>query len=313
MEFPLVSVIIPTFNAAGLLTETLDSVLGQTYRDLEILVVDDGSTDDTAKVVEAYGDQVRYFKQDNWGGPSRPRNVGVQNAGGSLIAIFDSDDLMMPDKIETAVDVFRRHPEVSFTFSNFQGIDQQGAVHKDDFLARYRNFRRGMERKDGSPIGLIPGREIYRELLTANFIGTSSVMCRREVFDQVGPFDEAMLNADDVDMWRRIAFAGFRFAYIDRVLHSYRKTAGGVTARGAKRYPAILRGLRKQLDLDLLKDERSVLEKKLFQLELNYASALTEAADTVNARRIILGSLAKKPSWAGVKGLAKCLLADLRS
>ena len=140
MEFPLVSVIIPAFNSAGLLAETLDSVLGQTYRDLEILVVDDGSTDDTAKVVEAYGDQVRYFKQDNWGGPSRPRNVGVQNAGGSLIAIFDSDDLMMPDKIETAVDVFRRHPEVSFTFSNFQGIDQQGDVHKDDFLARYRTW-----------------------------------------------------------------------------------------------------------------------------------------------------------------------------
>jgi len=305
MDSPLVSVIIPTFNAAALLPATIESVLAQTYTSVEILVIDDGSTDNTAEVLERFGRGIRYFRQDNWGGPSGPRNVGVGNAVGDLIAMFDSDDLMMPEKLATAVDVFRQHPEVHFTFSNFQGIDEEGEVHRDDFLARYRNFRKALQREEDSPVGVMPGRETYRQLLTANFIGTSSVVCRREVFDRVGLFDESMLNADDVDMWRRIAYAGFRFAYIDKVLHSYRKTEGGVTARGVKRYPAILKGLKKQIDLDLEPDEFQTVRNRIYKAQLGYGSALCRSGEYGLSRKMFLEALDFRLGVVGIKGLVK--------
>ena len=311
MDSPLVSVIIPTFNAAGLLPATIASVLDQTYTNVEILVIDDGSTDATPKVLECFGNRIRYFRQENWGGPSGPRNVGVKNATGDLIAIFDSDDLMMPEKLATAVDVFRHNPDVNFTFSNFQGIDEEGEVHRDDFLSKYRSFRRVLQREEGSSVGVIPGRMAYRELLTANFIGTSSVVCRREVFDRVGLFDESMLNADDVDMWRRIAYAGFSFAYIDKVLHSYRKTAGGVTARGAQRYPAILVGLRKQVKLDLEPDEQKILARKIYQMQLGYGIALCKSGDYRLSRSVFLGALKSHWSFGGAKGLVKSIFLQL--
>ncbi len=311
MDSPLVSVVIPTFNAARLLSETIDSVLGQTYPHVEVLVIDDGSTDDTAQVLERFGDRIRYFRQENWGGPSGPRNVGVQNAQGDLISFFDSDDLMVSEKLATSVDVFRHHPDVDFVFSNFQGINEGGEVYKDDFLAKYTSFRRVLEREEESSVGFIPGREVYHELLTANFIGTSSVVCRRAVFDRVGLFDESMLNADDVDMWRRIAYARFRFAYIDKVLHSYRKTAGGVTARGVDRYPAILKGLRKQLDLDLDSAERNTMQQRLNQMQLGYGSALCRSGNFALSRKMILEALSNRWSIKGITELLKVTISQI--
>ncbi len=308
MESPLVSVIIPAYNAAVLVAETIDSVLAQNYPSVEILVVDDGSTDETAKVLQCYGDRIRYFHQENWGGPSRPRNVGLRNATGELVAFFDADDLMAPEKLQTAVDVFERFPKVDFTFSSFRGIQEDGATHRADFLERYQNFRSEIQSEEGSTIGVMAGRAVFRQLLGANFIGTSSVVCRRSVFDQVGEFDESMLNADDVDMWRRIAYAGYQFAFIDEILHSYRKTAGGISAGGAKRYPAILSGIRKQLQLELEADERALLNDKINQLELGYAAALGLGGDRAAARRVYREVLAKKVSWTGIKGLVKYVL-----
>jgi glycosyltransferase involved in cell wall biosynthesis len=120
---PLVSVVIPAFNAAKYIRETLDSVLAQTYRPIEIVVVDDGSTDGTREQILAYGDRVRYVWQPNSGGCSSPRNYGVRMASGEFIAFLDADDLIAPERIAAAVAVMKRRPDVGLAFTNFAHFD----------------------------------------------------------------------------------------------------------------------------------------------------------------------------------------------
>ncbi len=307
MEKPLVTVVIPTFNSADYLPATLDSVLAQSYSHLDVVVVDDGSTDNTGEVLSPYLDRIRYLRQDNWGGPSRPRNVAVEAAKGDLVAFFDSDDLMAPDKVVASVEAFAAHPGLGLVFSNFRGIDEKGDVCIADFLFRYRNFREGLLGGEG-PVRILPAREAFSQLLRANFVGTSSVVCRKDVLDRVGPFDEDMLNADDIDMWRRIAYAGYDFGFVDLILHEYRKRGGGVTARGFKRYPALLRGLEKQLVLDLEPWEQNHIEDRIQTLEQEYGAALSRAGMHLEARRVFRRALARRPTIKGCLGLAKAVI-----
>jgi glycosyltransferase involved in cell wall biosynthesis len=118
MNSPLVSVIIPTYNRAALLCEAVDSVLQQTYRNIEVIVVDDGSTDDTTAAMEKYGDRVRYSRRPN-AGVNAARNLGFKQARGEYIALLDSDDLWAPYKLELQVRLLRFFTDVGFTFSNF--------------------------------------------------------------------------------------------------------------------------------------------------------------------------------------------------
>src|SRR5215831_9468158 len=113
---PIVSVVIPTYNNARFLPEALDSLLGQTYRDFELIVVDDGSTDDTLEVLKPYRHLIRYVRKEN-GGPASARNLGIRHASGELIAFQDADDIWLPDKLQLQVDYLREHPEVGLVFS----------------------------------------------------------------------------------------------------------------------------------------------------------------------------------------------------
>jgi len=311
MELPVVSVVIPTFNSADILPEVLDSVLVQTYPRVEILLVDDGSTDGTASVAADYGNRIRYFHQENWGGPSSPRNVGIQNALGEFVSFFDSDDLMKPGKLARAMEVFHKNPAIDFTFSNFQGVDEKYQLYRDDYLLDYREFRRDLEWEKGNGFGVMPGRKLYSQLLEANFIGTSSVVVRKSVFETVGLFDETMPNAEDVDLWRRIAYAGFRFAFIDEVLHSYRKSPEGISSRGVRLYPAILKGLTKQLKLDLDSRERSVLTKRINSFELGYAAALRRVGEFSRSLKIYRKVIKRAPGWSGIKGLLRLVFSSV--
>jgi glycosyltransferase involved in cell wall biosynthesis len=309
MVTPLISVIIPTWNSAEYLPTTLDSVFAQTWNNTEVIVVDDGSTDNTRSVLEPYGDKIRYFRQENWGGPSRPRNVAIDHSRGDFIAFFDSDDLMDLEKLTSAAKVLQAHPDVDFTFSNFRSIDETSHILNADFLADYTNFRRNLKSLPGSNTGFLPGRVAFSELLKANFVGTSSVVCRRKIFDKVGLFDETMLNADDVDMWRRIAYAGFGFAFIDQILHSYRKRGGGVSDRGgARRLPAILASLRKQLALDLSPEERLLLERRIHAILLGFGDELCAVGQFNQAEKVFREALNQRFTLQGCKGLLKVAL-----
>ena len=186
---PTVSVIIPTYNRASMLREAIQSVLDQTYSDFEIIVVDDGSTDDTRKIVNAFFDKrIRYVFQENRG-RSNARNHAFALAQGKYIAFLDSDDLFLPGKLEKQVAALEKEPGFGMVYSSAICTDEQG---KEIPPFMYKATASGM---------------IYRKV--AFYIPLTiilpTVVMRAEVLSQVGGFDEKMERFEDTDMWRRVA------------------------------------------------------------------------------------------------------------
>jgi glycosyltransferase involved in cell wall biosynthesis len=191
---PFVSVIIPTFNRLHLLKETVDSVRSQTYRDLEIVVVDDGSTDGTGEWLEGQQD-LRTVKQAN-SGIAASRNRGASEARGSWLAFLDHDDLWAPDKLRVQME--------------FIGDNQ------DVGLIAARHVRLGTRYRSPKKPSWIKG-DLLVKVFSESFIHTSSVVIRRDVFDAIGGFPTQYRFADEFDVWLRIA-RDYPVAYVDAPL-----------------------------------------------------------------------------------------------
>jgi glycosyltransferase involved in cell wall biosynthesis len=233
-----VSVVIPTYNRARLLPAALDSVLAQTYRNWEIVVVDDGSTDDTEAVVGRYGDVVRYVRQPN-GGVGAARNTGIRHAQGDLIAFLDSDDYWYDFKLALQVALFERRPALSFLFTEFEILKDDGAmlpngsrrwVGGDEPFDRLFSERWTLSASEIAP-GL-PARgltvrvgRIYRQLLDGLPALTSSVMARRSVMTESTKFAERVAIFEDWEFFARLARDG-ESAFADVVTTVNRGHAG---------------------------------------------------------------------------------------
>lgn len=298
-----VSVVLPAYQAAATLPETLDSVLAQTPPPRAVIVVDDGSTDATAAVLAARADRVTALRIDNSGGPSRPRNIGLERCGDGLVALFDADDLMRPGKLASQAAVFAACPEVDLCFTDFQVIDAGGAVRQERFLDGYREFRRLLRPGPLPGVGLLSGPDLHFALIRANFVGTSSVVARAERLRAAGGFDETLRNGDDLDLWLRLAREGAVFAFLDRVGHAYRKVDGGVSARGWRRLPAVVAVRERQRPYVTDPARRRVLERIILEAKLAYAWGLDHDGRHDEARRVYAACNAARPTWAGVKGI----------
>jgi glycosyltransferase involved in cell wall biosynthesis len=200
---PLVTVVIPTYNRADYVAETIESVLGQTYENLEIIVIDDGSTDDTASVVERYAPRVRYVWQEN-AERGASRNHGLRLAKGEFIAFLDSDDVWLPHKVEDDVAYFTAHPEVGVIYSDAIEIDA-----------------------DGKETGILKARgrsgRITRALLERNLVFMPTHLARTAKVREVSGFREerALSGSEDWEMWVRLSLVT-EFAYIPKVTAKYR-------------------------------------------------------------------------------------------
>lgn len=199
-----VSVIIPTYNPKEHLIETLLSVLNQTYSSLEIVIVDDGSSIDTAAFIKPYisSHAVRYIGREN-GGTAAARNTGINNSTGEYIAFLDHDDIWLPDKIALQVEALDRNPSCGLTYCNFQILDEQTGSLIDP-------------RRQGE------GGCMFEKFLYRNFITTASqIMVRRSCFDQLGLFDESLPIVDDYDFYLRLSRC-YDINYDSRVLTHWR-------------------------------------------------------------------------------------------
>lgn len=189
MESGLVSIIIPTRNRAHFLPRALDSIYAQTYPNFEILVVDDGSTDQTGRVVEAYDARLRYFLQRHQG-VSAARNRALAEARGEYVAFLDDDDMFMPQKLEKQVAYLDEHPDTHWVYSGFQLVDQYNAPLPDGAIIPQ------VER-----VGL-------HEIACFIFMIPSSLMARAEVLRQVGGFPEGVRISEDYHVWAKLAAIG---------------------------------------------------------------------------------------------------------
>jgi glycosyltransferase involved in cell wall biosynthesis len=183
---PLVSVIIPTYNRGWVLREAIDSVLAQEFKDFELIVVNDGSTDDTGQILEAYGQDLMILRQTNRG-VSAARNRGIAAAKGRLIAFLDSDDLWLPRKLSSQVDFFNSNPAALINQTEEIWIRNGVRVNPK---TRHHKFS-GM---------------IFEQSLALCLVSPSAVMMKRSLFDEVGLFDEDLPACEDYDLWLRISW-----------------------------------------------------------------------------------------------------------
>ncbi|WP_111495988.1 glycosyltransferase family 2 protein [Marinobacter bohaiensis] len=243
---PPVSIIIPAFNSQDYIAETLRSILDQSYQDFELLIVDDGSTDRTAEVIGTFEDpRIRYIHQTNSGRPSIPRNRAIREARGDVIFIFDSDDLMLPDKLQHTVEAFEAAPTAGMAFTGFACIDEAGQVINPDFLAPYETLHQLPKTEVADGVWRIEARTALEGLARSNYVGTSGVAIRREVFDKVGLFDEDVRNADDFIMWQAVA-SQFDLLFLPAIYHQYRVRSGSISLRSIEdRAPSIIKAITK--------------------------------------------------------------------
>ncbi len=181
-----VSVVIPTFNRAQKVVRAISSVLSQTFTDVEIIVVDDGSTDGTKKEVEQFDDFVTYVAHSSNLGVSAARNTGIKVSGAPLVAFLDSDDHWLPEKLAAQVGFFDEHPE---------------AVACQTEELWIRNGRRVNPMKKH----LKPSGDIFEPSLKLCLVSPSAVMLKRSLLDEVGFFDEDLPVCEDYDLWLRIS------------------------------------------------------------------------------------------------------------
>lgn len=201
---PRVSVIIPAFNAEAFIGDTLDSVLAQTYPNIEVIVSDDGSVDGTRRRVASYGARVKYVYAPNSGAPARPRNVGIRAAYGELLTFIDADDLMAPGRIAVQVDFFERHPEAALVFSDYEEFGDDKTQEQGHFQT-CPGLRALLTRSAHLSEGLILDPATATELLLTENFGSSSPMVRRGVIDRVGGFDESLTSSEDFEFQFRVA------------------------------------------------------------------------------------------------------------
>jgi glycosyltransferase involved in cell wall biosynthesis len=194
---PKVSVIIPSYNCELYIAETIDSVLNQTFQDIELLVVDDGSTDRTQEIVASYGAPVRLITQAN-ARVCAARNRGIREAVGEFICLMDHDDFWFADKLSRQLEVLQAHPEAGVVYSSFinwhVGSDGQFPDPASFDLSQYAD-------------GIDPDFSgwIYHQFLLDCWMLTSSAMFRADVFRQCGMFNEALPYSEDWELWLRIS------------------------------------------------------------------------------------------------------------
>ncbi|MCU0920640.1 MAG: glycosyltransferase [Burkholderiaceae bacterium] len=228
---PVVSVVIPAYNAAWCVAKAVDSVLVQDFSPFELIVVDDGSTDATAEVLMAYGDRLRLVRQAN-GGLSNARNAGIRTARGEWVAFLDADDWWLPGKLSQQVAMMRQRPELGFCSTAARVEDPDGRLVN---LWRCACW-------EGTFLVHLFGSN-------ADVAGSgSAVMARRSLFERTGGFDESLSSLEDIDMWMRLA-AVADYACIDDPLAVILKRPGSMSRNLEVMRDAAVRVMRKNRPL----------------------------------------------------------------
>jgi len=209
----MISAIVTTYNRPDLVREAIDSALAQTYEDLEVIVVDDGSTDETPEVLASYGDRIRVVTKPN-GGVASARNAGIRASSGELLAFLDDDDIWLPEKTAVQAAYMAEHPEIGICYTDCARFNEHGELGDPD-------------RKP------LTGR-VFTEFVENYFIIFSTIVVPRAAIDRVGMFDEEYLRQDDLDFMARI-LEHYPAGYVDEKLIRRRKYARPITPEQVRR------------------------------------------------------------------------------
>lgn len=242
---PRVSVIIPAYNCAPYVAIAVQSVLDQLHRDVQVIVVDDGSTDGTEKALSPFRDRIELIRQSN-GGVAAARNRGLRAASGEYIAFLDADDWWFPARLSAELAAFARFPDAGLAFSDFAVVDTVGeqvrasgirwkyGVVRDAATTPWKKvFADAADIAWADPAGGASRAKAYcgpiaGSLFQGNLINTCTVLLRRRVAEAVGDFDTSLDTEEDYDYWLRVAHR-WAFLYVDAALVAFRQRPGQLT------------------------------------------------------------------------------------
>lgn len=264
---PRVSVVIPTYNRASLLMEAVNSVLAQSYGDFELIVVDDGSTDDTADRLRQLPAQLRYAYQCNRG-VAAARNYGIRLARGEYICFLDSDDLWKRNKLSEQVAFADAHPQYGLICTEIEGFGTHGRI----------------EGRSKSEIYKIRNGHVLDELLFSNWIQSSTVLVHRDCFARVGCFDEDVGQfGEDWLMWMRIA-AEYPIYFMPEALVSYRVHQAALTMHlPDAQYDSLMRILKKLSTLQPFQQRQHLLDRAGYRIAMGRARLDLKAGEYTKA------------------------------
>jgi glycosyltransferase involved in cell wall biosynthesis len=226
MQSPTISVIIPAYNHGAFVARGITSVLSQTFKAHEIIVVDDGSTDDTKRRLSEYSCCIRYHYQSNCG-PGAAKQAGVGLAQGEYIQFLDADDSIAPNKFEKQLAIFKANPDTSLVYSDYANIDSQ------------RNLL------GGESTSLSSGEAPLARLVKENFMPVHAPLTRRQAIIEVGGLDTARIGQEDWDLWLRLAIKGYRFYHSPGIMAYYHRDGSAVTTNAELMYQRSLHMLNK--------------------------------------------------------------------
>ena len=292
-ETPRVSAIIPTYNYARYVAAAIKSVLAQSFKDLEIVVVDDGSTDETTETLRPFAERIRYIPQVHRG-LAAARNVGIRVARGRYLAFLDSDDLWLPDKVSMQVARLDAEPAVGVVYCEAVLFDEASqTVIPHSYWSHH------------------PSGRILPWLIRQNVVPSPTPMVRRELFDQVGPFDESLSACEDWDMWIRIAQVS-EFAYVDRVLAEYRVHSANMSLDHERMMTNRLRVLEKAFSAAGVSPATRRLRRSIFsRWHADYALHHFYAERYEQARREVIRAVTLHPGCLSHGKTATVLLSCL--
>jgi glycosyltransferase involved in cell wall biosynthesis len=231
---PKVDIITPAYNAARYLPAAIESVIAQTFEDWRIVLVDDGSTDNTADVVAPFvdrlGPKLKYIQQPNRGLPAAARNVAIANSSAEFLALLDADDVWLPCRLSESLQCFEGRPEVGLTYGFNDRIDSEGKI--------LDTFDRRQKHGEGRIAPYIYMRKIDLPCPTVTF--------RRKCVDEVGPFDESrsLRGIEDRDLWLRIALR-YEVALVPKLIAHYRMSPNSVSSDSGRMREAQVQFIRK--------------------------------------------------------------------
>jgi glycosyltransferase involved in cell wall biosynthesis len=271
-------VVIPAYNAAATIGVAIESVLEQDYPDVELIVVDDGSTDDTASIARAYGDRVSVVQTPNRG-PSAARNAALERCTGELVAFLDADDLWLEGKLSRQVDLLSEVPEIDATYCAVAFGDPSGDVRMPDPPDR--------------------GVDVTRALLlnlSAVFASQSTLLVRREALDRMGPYDPGI--GTDYDMKLRLSLVA-RFCPMDDVLAVYRPDPGGLNHNTLRVAREVFRTLDKFYARSDVAAYRDIRREVYGRHAAVYAGTFLADGDRVRAAQWALRAIGWHPRLIG--------------
>jgi glycosyltransferase involved in cell wall biosynthesis len=290
-EASRVSAIIPTYNYARYVAAAVESVLAQNFKDLEIVVVDDGSTDDTIDTLRPFAERIRYIPQAHRG-LAAARNAGIRSSRGQYLAFLDSDDLWLPDKVSMQVGRLDVEAAVGLVYTEATLFNDKSPTEiSHSFWSEH------------------PSGKILPSLLRHNVVPSPTPMVRRELFDQVGPFDERLNACEDWDMWIRIAQVS-EFAYVDRVLAKYRVHSANMSLDQERMMTGRFRVLEKAFSASGVSPEARRLRRSIFgRWHADYALHHFYAERYEQARREAMRAVALHPGCLAYGQTAAVLLS----